>query len=70
MDSLIASQRFNSGQAFLRATRHQNARASIKEHLRRSEPHAARAAYDYYLFIFVPFHASSPCEWLFFVLSP
>ena len=31
-------------QAGLRATRHQNARAPIEEHLRGREPHAARAA--------------------------
>ena len=49
-------------QAGLRATRHQNARAPIEEHLRRREPHAARAADDHCLFIFVPFHAYSPCD--------
>src|SRR5271169_786745 len=41
-------------QPFLRATRHHNARVSIEEHLRRSEPHAARAADDYHPFTFVP----------------
>ena len=41
-----------------------------RRHLRRSEPHAARAADDYHLFTFVPFHMTSPCEWLLFVLSP
>ena len=38
-------------QAGLRATRHQNPRAPIEEHLRRREPHAARAADNHRLFI-------------------
>ena len=49
-------------QAGLRATRHQNARAPIEEHLRRREPHAAGAADNHRLFILVPFHAYSPCD--------
>ena len=69
-DGVIPKLFLRRFQAFLRATRHQNARASIKEHLRRSEPHAARAADDYHLFTFVPFHMNSPGEWLLFVLSP
>ncbi len=49
-------------QAGLRATRHQNARAPIEEHLRRREPHAAGAADDHRPRRFVPFHAYSPCD--------
>jgi hypothetical protein len=37
-------------QTGLRATRHQDARTAIKEHLRRCEPHAARAADNHDLF--------------------
>src|SRR5271168_2418931 len=47
-------------QAGLRATRHQNARTTIEEHFRRSEPHAARAADNHHPFRF-PLHAYSPC---------
>src|ERR1700736_6551316 len=37
-------------------------RAPIEEHLRRREPHAARAADNHHLFILVLFHVYSPCE--------
>ncbi len=40
--------------AGLRATRHQNARAPVDEHLRRREPYAARAADDDDLLTLVP----------------
>jgi hypothetical protein len=49
-------------QAGLRAAGHQNARAPVEEHLRRREPHAARAANNHCLFILVSFHADSPCD--------
>src|SRR5487761_2651785 len=49
-------------QAGLRATRHQNTRTPIEEHLRRGEPHAAGAADDHHFLAFVTFHVNSPCE--------
>ena len=57
--SKLFLRRFQAG---LRATRHQNARAPIEEHLRRREPHAARAADNHCLFTLVPFHVYSPRE--------
>jgi hypothetical protein len=57
--SKLFLRRFQAG---LRATRHHNARTPIEEHLRRREPHAARAADNHHLFIFVPFHMYSPRE--------
>ena len=49
-------------QAGLRPPRHQNTRTPIEEHLRRREPHAARAADNHHLFTLVPFHVYSPRE--------
>ena len=46
-------------QACLRAPRHQNTRTPIEKHLRRREPHAARAADNHRLFTFVAFHMYS-----------
>ena len=49
-------------QASLRATRHRYTRTAIEQHLRRREPHAARAADYYHLFTLVMFHMYSPRE--------
>ena len=49
-------------QAGLRTSGHQDPRSPIEEHLRRREPHAARAADNHHLFILVPFHMYSPRE--------
>ena len=59
-DGVLADLFLRRFQAGLRETRHQYARAPIEEHLRRREPHAARAADNYHFFTLVPFHSYSP----------